>query len=203
MISRLTGTVLEKRPPQLVLETSSGIAYEIELPLNQFQHVPSVGGSFILYTHFIVREDVQSLYGFTLPQSRELFRYLIKITNVGPKLAIGILSSLLPDQFMECVFKKDIDRLKKIPGVGKKTAERLVMEMHDQAIDWIKTNALSLKDTNLVDPVIELSHPRRDAVDALVALGYKRHVAHHAIQQIKQEHAQPEAFIRVALQKIL
>ena len=135
MIGRLRGILLEKQAPDLLIEVA-GVGYEVQLPLTSFYQLPATGEEATIYTHFVVREDAQLLYGFVNLNERALFRQLIKANGVGPKLALTILSGMTAQQFVRCVQLDDVSTLVKLPGVGKKTAERLVIEMRDRLKDW-------------------------------------------------------------------
>ena len=135
MIGRLRGIILEKQPPEILLEVS-GVGYELQLPMTCFYELPSLGEEVILYTHFVVREDAQLLYGFNNRRERSLFRELLKANGVGPKLALAILSGMSANQVVSAIEREDISSLIKLPGVGKKTAERLVVEMKDRLKGW-------------------------------------------------------------------
>lgn len=131
MIGQLRGTLLEKRPPVLLLDVN-GVGYEVEAPMTVFYDLPDTGESLTLHTHFVVREDAQLLYGFADRYERELFRALIKVNGVGPKMALAILSGIEADRLAQCIHDQDTTSLVKVPGIGKKTAERLVIEMRDR-----------------------------------------------------------------------
>lgn len=131
MIGRLRGNILEKQPPLVLLE-ANGVGYEVHMPMTCFYELPELGQEAIVFTHFVVREDAQLLYGFNDKQERALFRELIKVNGVGPKLALAILSGMSAQQFVSAVEREEITALVKLPGVGKKTAERLVVEMKDR-----------------------------------------------------------------------
>jgi Holliday junction DNA helicase RuvA len=131
MIGRLYGMLLEKHPPDILLDVN-GVGYELSMPMNCFYQLPDMGAFVSLYTHFVVREDAQLLYGFISQTERLLFRELIKANGVGPKLALAILSAMTANEFVDCVATENIAKLVKIPGVGKKTAERLLIEMRDK-----------------------------------------------------------------------
>ena len=135
MIGRLRGILLEKQPPQLLLDLN-GICYELQAPMSTFYRLPEIGQSITLYTHLIVREDAHLLYGFSQEHERTLFRTLIKVSGVGPKSALTILSGIEADAFVRCVMDNDVASLSPLPGIGKKTAERLVVEMRDRLADW-------------------------------------------------------------------
>ncbi|MGS0729636.1 Holliday junction branch migration protein RuvA, partial [Shewanella sp. 0m-11] len=131
MIGRIRGLLIEKQAPEVLVDVS-GVGYEIQMPLTSFFELPELGQEAVIYTHFIVREDAQLLYGFVSKQERSLFRLLIKANGVGPKLALTILSGMTAGEFVVCVERDDIATLVKLPGVGKKTAERLLVEMRDK-----------------------------------------------------------------------
>lgn len=190
MIGQLRGILLEKHPPSLLVETN-GIGYELQVPMTSFYQLPSIGEEVILYTHLVVREDAQSLYGFARKQERSLFRALIKINGVGPKLALTILSGVEADTFVKCVRDNDIASLVRLPGIGKKTAQRLLMEMRDPLKDW---------DTERCDITAMGNTAINDAISALVALGYKQQEAHSAVIRHKDKNLSSEQLIRLALQ---
>ncbi|MFT6915871.1 MAG: Holliday junction DNA helicase RuvA [Motiliproteus sp.] len=181
MIGRLKGVLVEKQPPYLVIDVQ-GVGYEVEAPLSSIFHLPAVGQSVELYTHFVVREDAQLLYGFTTKEERALFRALIKVNGVGPKMGIAILSGIGADDFARCVNQDDSAALVKIPGVGKKTAERLIVEMRDKMRDWLPAEsdfALSSAGMQL-DPA---NDALQEAESALISLGYKPAQASKAVAQ--------------------
>lgn len=198
MIGRLRGTVLEKIPPRLLLDVN-GVAYEIEAPMFTFYRLPDIGQETVLHTHLVVREDAHLLYGFAQEQERMLFRHLIKVSAVGPKLALAILSGMEPQDFVDLIRRNESTSLIKIPGVGKKTAERLVIEMRDRLADW-----------KLPQPVVGVS-PRpqsadliaEEAINALIALGYKPSEARQAISFIEKDHSSSEELIRHALRNMI
>lgn len=198
MIGRLKGILLEKSPPHLLIDVQ-GVAYEIEAPLLTCYRLPELGQEVILHTHFVVREDAQLLYGFSELQERSLFRNLIKVSNVGPKLALAILSGLEPDAFVRCIMNNDATALVKIPGVGKKTAERLVVEMRDRLADW----QLQLAKPN-VDSLLSASDQMtQEAIGALVSLGYKPQEAKQAVTRVYQKQMSSTELIRLALQSMV
>lgn len=131
MIGRIAGTIVLSQPPQLLIDCN-GVGYEIDAPLSVFFNLPPVGEKVVLFTHLIVREDVQQLYGFSSIAQRAMFRELIKVSGVGAKMAIAILSGLSADEFSQCIADHDVASLTRLPGIGKKTAERLIVEMQDR-----------------------------------------------------------------------
>ena len=195
MISRIEGLLISKKPPILEINVH-GIVYEVLAPMGTFYHLTESAISVMLFTHFVVREDVQQLYGFASVTERDLFRALIKVNGVGPKLALTVLSSMSATQFMECVTMEDADQLTRIPGIGKKTAQRLLIDIKDRLkeIDW---SDLSL---NASMPLIEEHSPQADALAALTALGYKPADAKKAITALKIDDANSEQLIKGALQ---
>lgn len=169
MIGRLRGTLLEKLPPWLVVDVG-GVGYELEASMSTLLALPAAGEQVQLWTHLTVRDDAHLLYGFARERERALFRALIKVNGVGPKLALAILSGMEEAQFMQCVMNEDIKSLTRLPGVGKKTAERLVIEMRDRFPDWQQE---SLEASAPVGGEGATADPLLDAEAALVALGYK------------------------------
>ena len=128
MIARLCGMLIEKNPPQVLLDVG-GVGYEIDVPMSSFYHLPECGEKLTLLTHFVVREDAQILFGFGTALERSVFRQLIKVSGVGPKMALGVLSGMAVDDLVQAVSAQDAARLVKVPGIGKKTAERLLLEL--------------------------------------------------------------------------
>lgn len=198
MISFLRGAIQFKKPPLLIVEVNS-IGYECHAPMSTFYQLPEVGHEIFLHTHLVVREDAHTLYAFFSEQERALFRSLIKVSNVGPKLALSILSGIEPDHFVRCIHDQDIAALTHIPGVGKKTAERLIIEMRDRLHDWgfepIEIGLLSNKE--LQDRMLQ------DAIGALVALGFKPQEASRVIGQVNTDYHSAEELIRLALQSTI
>lgn len=199
MITRLRGILLEKLPPYLVVEVG-GLAYELQASMQTFYQLPETGSELILHTHFSVREDAQHLYGFYELRERALFRTLLKVSGIGPKIALAILSSIEPDNFVRCVIEQDTAALQRLPGIGKKTAERLMVEMRDRLNDWDVNNTISHTVKNSSTPVVNNARrTEQDAISALVALGYKPQEASRAIMQVTQEGMTSEELIRAAL----
>ena len=197
MIGRLQGTILEKQPPIIVLDVH-GVGYELEASMSTFYHLPECGENIILHTHLVVREDAQLLYGFFSQTERQMFRSLIKISGVGPKLALTILSGMSAEDFTRCILEEDSKALTKLPGVGKKTAERLVIELKDrlQKDDLIKLPGA----TDAARESIERqANPVNDAVSALISLGYKAQQASQMVRDLDVEDKSTEEIIRAAL----
>jgi len=188
MIGRITGKLLEKQPP-FVLVDVNGVGYEIEAPMSTFYQLPEITSSVTLHTHLIVREDAQILCGFASETERRLFRILLKTNGVGAKLALGILSGISVDDFILCVSNSDSKTLTRLPGVGKKTAERLLIEVKDRIKDWgLPTIEASASGISVVPAAQNNTHvARQEAVTALVALGYKPPEASRMVEQVKSE----------------
>jgi len=174
MIGKISGTLLEKHPP-LVLVDVGGVGYEIDVPMSTFYNLPATGEKIALHTQLIVREDAHQLYGFATHDERAAFRQLIKISGVGPKLALTILSGLSVAELSHVVAAQEVGRLTKIPGIGKKTAERLLLELRDKLPG---ASAALLAGAEPVPAV------RSDVLDALLALGYNEREAGWAVKQL-------------------
>ncbi len=205
MIGRIRGQLLEKQPPLLLVDVQ-GVGYEIEAPMSTFYRLPAVGESVQLHTHFVVREDAQLLYGFHSRQERTMFRTLIRVNGVGPKLGLTILSGIEVDEFARCVAHDDTASLVKLPGVGKKTAERLIVEMRDKLNDWMPQEAaFSLEATGPGNVASTAGEAVQEAESALIALGYKPAQATRAVSQAVKAAGQAEAevLIRHALKGML
>lgn len=191
MIGRITGTLLGIEQ-QTALVDVGGVGYEIECPISTLCELPTVGKTVTLLTHFVVREDAQLLFGFSTHDDRESFRILIKISGVGPKLAIGVLSGLSGEELAEAVERDDVATLTRLPGVGKKTAERLLVELRGRMTSTGHTQSLVG------------SSPIEEAVLGLIALGYKETEARKAINALpKDPEATPETLIRSSLKQML
>lgn len=203
MIGRLRGNILEKQPPLVLLE-ANGVGYEVHMPMTCFYELPELGQEAIVFTHFVVREDAQLLYGFNDKQERALFRELIKVNGVGPKLALAILSGMSAQQFVSAVESEEITALVKLPGVGKKTAERLLVEMKDRFKglngDLFNSSEISLPSAAEKAPEADAE---AEAVSALVALGYKPQEASRMVSKIAKPGADCETLIRDALRAAL
>ena len=193
MIGRLTGQLLEKQPPGLLLDVQ-GVGYEVEAPLSSFQALPAIGERVTLFTHLVIREDAHCLYGFVTGRERELFRALIRVSGVGPKLALTLLSGMRVDDFLQALHHNDITALTRIPGVGRKTAERLVIEMQDRA------QALPGGPGAATGPG-DVAGAAAEAVNALIALGYKSAEAGRLVERVDATGLASEEIIRQALQK--
>lgn len=196
MIGRLQGTLLEKHPPVILIDVQ-GVGYELEASMSTFYHLPECGETITLHTHMVVREDAQLLYGFHSLSERQMFRNLIKISGVGPKLALTILSGMSAEDFSRCIMDGDSKALTRLPGVGKKTAERLVIELKDRLE---KDDSIQLPDaTGATMKVERAENPVNDAVSALISLGYKAQQASQMVRELDVEGKSTEEIIRAAL----
>ena len=193
MIGSLRGRLSAKQAPQIVIECS-GVGYEVETPMSTFLELPELGTDLFLYTHLLVREDAQILYGFASEDERLMFRTLLKVNRVGAKLALGILSAMSTNDFRRCVELEDTTAMSKIPGIGKKTAERLIIEMRDRIDAAAPGGGKSA-------PLTVEASARNEAVDALVALGYKPKEVHTLIAKLDIEDKSAEDIIRLALKQ--
>ncbi|HEB63057.1 MAG TPA: Holliday junction branch migration protein RuvA [Gammaproteobacteria bacterium] len=201
MIGRLQGRLLEKKAPELLVDVQ-GVGYEVNAPMTTFYVLPEIGNEVVLHIHFVVREDAQLLYGFATRAERTLFRHLIRVNGVGAKLALTILSGISSDDFVRCVQEEDSTTLVRLPGIGKKTAERLIIEMRDRLKDWDQSVAgVSNSAGQVVQTVAVVEQSSvADAVSALIALGYKPQEASRMVRSIETQGLPSEDIIRFALQ---
>jgi Holliday junction DNA helicase RuvA len=204
MISRLRGTLESKKPPFLLLDVN-GVGYALQAPMSTIYQLPECGQMITLLTHFQVREDAQMLYGFYDERERSLFRALIKISGVGPKVALTILSGMDPSSFILCIERRDVAPLVRLPGIGQKTAERLLIEMAGKLKNTDSTEAFSAKAwEKSINPLTPAS-VQEEAISALIALGFKPQEASRAIAKWDPETSSvdglsSETLIRFALQ---
>ena len=175
MIGRLSGTLIEKNPPQILLDVQ-GVAYEVDVPMSTFYNLPDLGRPLALFTHLVVREDAHLLFGFASESERRTFRQLVKISGIGARTALSVLSGLSVAELVQTVTLQETGRLTKIPGIGKKTAERLLLELKD------KLGA----DLGTVVGVNRTPAPTSDVLHALLALGYSDKEAVHAVKQLPE-----------------
>jgi len=196
MIGFLRGVLVTKAAPSLLLDVR-GVGYEVQAPMSTFYELPAVGEEVGLFTHLVVREDAHTLYGFVSETDRALFRSLIRVNGVGARLALTILSGISVEEFHRCVHDHDSAALVRLPGIGKKTAERLIIEMRDRLPDMthraVSTGGRSRVEAPPPDPV-------REAVSALIALGYKPPDAERMVREIASDETSSEELIRLALQ---
>ncbi|GFD67994.1 Holliday junction branch migration protein RuvA [Alteromonas sp. KUL106] len=206
MIGRIRGTLAEKQPPEILVDVA-GVGYEIHMPMTSFYQLPAVGEEVVVYTHFVVREDAQLLFGFADKMERGLFRELIKANGVGPKLGLAILSGMSAGQFLTSVQNEDVSALVSLPGIGKKTAERLVVELKDRLAKFGKTQSIVMpppsSDLLSGNSIVALNDVRKEAQSALIALGYKPAQASKLVDSVYKEGMESEALIREALKAAL
>lgn len=198
MIGRIAGVLIEKTPPELLVDVN-GVGYELSASMTTIYELPPVGGKVVLYTHYQVKEDSHALYGFIDKSERALFKVLIKVNGIGPKMALAVLSSMSSEELIANVQESDVTALTRIPGVGKKTAERLIIELRDKLGQAAKSDLFSapgvLKQVKL--------DPRQEAEAALIALGYKPQEAAKAVATVPVDSASSEEVIKAALKAML
>ncbi|MDH3713253.1 MAG: Holliday junction branch migration protein RuvA [Gammaproteobacteria bacterium] len=193
MIGRLRGVLVHKSPPELLLDVQ-GVGYEVEAPLSTFYDLGEPGSEVLLLTHLVVRDDAHVLYGFATEAERRLFRALIKISGVGAKMALAVLSGIGTDEFAQCVERGDTAALTRLPGVGKKTAQRLIVEMRDR----LESVAVGVSPGHAFGSAAH--SPVEEAIQALVALGYRESDAARMVRAVEGADGDTEALIRAALQ---
>lgn len=204
MIGRIRGKLVEKLPPEVLIDVG-GVGYEVQMPMTSLYQLPELGQEVIVYTHFVVREDAQLLFGFADRQERALFRELIKANGVGPKMALTIMSGMSASQFVQVVNNSDVASLVKLPGVGKKTAERLLVEMRDRLKSVFgDTDAMPSELPTIATPtaIPSANSAKDEALSALLALGYKAPQAEKMIKTVYDESLSSEELIREALKSV-
>jgi Holliday junction DNA helicase RuvA len=194
LIGRIHGILLQKEPPAMLVDVG-GIGYELEAPMTTFYDLPPTGSEVTLHTHLVIREDAHLLFGFSRLSQRSLFRNLLKVNGIGPRVALAILSGMNEDEFALCISSEDVTRITKVPGIGKKTAERLIVEMRDKVEAGDAALPAVSSSTALTDPTSE-------AVSALMALGYKGNEASRLVRNVSGEDLTTEDIIRQALRNI-
>jgi Holliday junction DNA helicase RuvA len=201
VIGQIRGKLIEKNPPEILMEVG-GITYELQIPMSTLYQLPELGRDVLLHTHFVVREDAQLLYGFYDKGDKAMFRALIRVNGVGPKLALGILSSMDVNEFVRTVRNNDVTTMVNLPGIGKKTAERLIIEMRDRLSEW-DTSASSPTSASLG---LAEAGIKKDAETALIGLGYKPSQAIRAISQVLKDNPEisdNEELIRLSLKSMV
>jgi Holliday junction DNA helicase RuvA len=199
MIGWLHGVLREKQPPYLILEVN-GVGYELEAPLTTFSLLPALGEELKVFTHHVVREDAQSLYAFTHRGERNAFRQLLRVSGVGAKLALVILSGMSADELARCVYERDIARLAQLPGIGKKTAERLIIELRDRL--QITPELVDGEPEGIVAAKPKHADAESEAVSALVALGFKQQDAAGRVRAVRENGLACEDLVRRALKSL-
>jgi Holliday junction DNA helicase RuvA len=192
VIGHLRGRLVRKAPPALIVDVG-GVGYELEAPMSTFYRLPEVGSEVELHTHLVVREDAHLLYGFSTENERRLFRDLLRVTGIGPKIGLALLSGMDVDTFLFCVEAQDVDALTRIPGIGRKTAERLLIEMRD------RIRALGQM-PSATSRTGQPAGAQAEAFAALVALGYRPAEVTRLLKSVDNEGAGTEELIRRALQ---
>ena len=203
MIGRLMGVILEKKPPHLLIDVR-GVGYEVQAPMTSFYPLPDAGEEVILFTHFSVSENSQQLFAFYTNQERQLFRTLIRVNGVGPKVALSILSGMAVNDFIHCVTQQNAVALAKVPGIGKKTAERLIIEVKDRLGD-IDQQATKHDDTMVaMNQITDANTIIADAESALIALGYRPAAAGQMIASVTGSTSvdNSEELIKLALRSL-
>ncbi len=195
MIGQIRGILIHKQPPYMMVDVQ-GVAYEIEAPMTTFYKLPDTDVEVTIFTHLAIRDDAHLLFGFATQEERTMFRTLIKVNGVGAKMALTILSGMEADIFVQCIRDGDADSLVRLPGVGKKTAERLIIEMRDRLKDWELTTIVG-SDSN--STATRTDNQSDDAISALVGLGYKPQEASRFVFAVVTEDMSSEEIIREAL----
>ena len=193
MIGSLRGRLTMKQAPSVIIECH-GVGYEVETPMSTFLELPRIGDELFLFTHLVVREDAQMLYGFATEEERALFRMLIRISGVGAKMGLAVLSAMSVDGFRRCVEYEDAASLVKVPGIGKKTAERLIIEMRDRIDKPSARSGATRVETE--------AGAKSEAVDALISLGYKPREVQKLIGELDVDGKSAEDIIRLALRQV-
>ena len=193
MIGRIRGLLIEKQPPRVLVDCH-GVGYEIDAPMSTIWALPELHQEVVLHTQLVVREDAQNLYGFLTLAERSLFQSLLKVSGIGARMALAVLSGMQVDEFVACVQRNDATRLTTLPGIGKKTAERLIVEMRDRVNDWAQAPAAGAM-PRAVTPGDALA----DAMSGLIALGYKPQEASKLVHGLDTDGKSSEAIIREVL----
>ena len=196
MISRIQGILIEKRPPWLVIDCN-GVGYELEVPMTTVWTLPELNKTVTILTHLIVRDDAHLLFGFATEAERKLFRSLIKVSGIGSKVALAILSGIESKEFVQCVHESNAARLTALPGIGKKTAERLIVEMRDRVGDWAPANLNAM-----APPSAAAGNAVNDAISGLIALGYKPPEASRLVMELDRDDKSSEEIIREVLRRL-
>jgi len=192
MIGRVTGTLMRKQPPELLIDVN-GIGYELEAPMTVFYDLPALEVEVTLYTHLVVRADAHQLFGFSEARQRNLFRELLRVSGIGPRVGLAILSALTVEDLIRAINLSDTDQLTRIPGIGRKTAERLIIDLRDR-FDMSMGDGQTSNEQSI--------SPEQDAVSVLVRLGFRSSEAARAIQQLKSPDTSTEELIREALKQL-
>ncbi|HFD11025.1 MAG TPA: Holliday junction branch migration protein RuvA [Crenotrichaceae bacterium] len=195
MIGFLRGILVNKTAPQVLVDVN-GVGYNLLTPMSSFYNLPEIGQEIQLVTHLSIREDAHVLFGFLSEQERDLFRSLIRINGVGPKLALAILSGISIQDFQRCVYENNVTTLVKLPGIGKKTAERLIIEMRDRLPSVVKSNEAGIGNAETTE------NASSEAINALISLGFKEPDARRMVAKVAKDHLNSEEMIKLALQSV-
>ena len=198
MIGRLRGEIVYKQAPRLMVDVN-GVGYELDAPMSTFYDLPEPGQPVTLFTHLAIRDDAHILYGFARDSERSMFRALLKVSGVGAKVALAILSGMSTDQFAQAIQADDTAALVRLPGIGKKTAERLIVEMRDRLDKLDIVAPIASVNVSSSQVVAATANPANEAADALVALGYKPQEASRMVRSVNAEGLSSEEIIRAAL----
>ena len=199
MIGRLRGVLMDKKPPYLLIDVA-GVGYEVEAPMTTFYRLPAIEEDVSLFTHLVVRDDAHLLFGFSTDHERSMFRTLLKVNGVGAKMALAILSGMDVDQLAVCVEAGDTASLTRLPGIGKKTAERLIVELRDKLADWTTARRV---ESAAIETRPSPPDPVADAVSGLIALGYKPPEASRYVNAVASAGLSSEEIIREALKALV
>ena len=199
MIGRIRGILVDKHPPRVLVDCH-GVGYEIDAPMSTIWALPELNHEVVLHTQLVVREDAQNLYGFATLADRALFQGLLKVSGIGARMALAVLSGMQVDEFVLCVPRGDATRLTSLPGIGKKTAERLIVEMRDRVADWTEATGLPVTSAVVAPPAGDAV---ADAVSGLIALGYKPQEASRLVHGLDTDGQTSEAIIRAVLRGLV
>jgi len=199
VIGRIRGLLVDKHPPRVLVDCH-GVGYEIDAPMSTIWALPEAGQEVTLHTHLVVREDAHHLFGFGTLAERALFQSLLKVSGIGARMALAVLSGMQVDEFVACVQRNDATRLTTLPGIGKKTAERLIVEMRDRVADWAEVAGMPVMTSTPTPPAGEAVS---DAVSGLIALGYKPQEASRLVHGLDTEGKTSEAIIREVLRGLV
>ena len=189
MIGRLVGRLIRKQPPALLIDVE-GVGYELEAPMTAFYSLPDLEQEVIVHTHLVIRDDAHLLFGFTDIEQRDLFRLLLTVSKVGPRVGLAILSGLTTEDLVSCISVGNVDQLTRIPGVGRKTAERLIIDLRDK-LEAFENEVSSLPS--------KVPTPEQDAVSVLLKFGYKRNEAIRAVRESNEKSGSTDELIKHAL----
>ena len=201
MIGQIRGLLIDKQPPTIIID-ANGVGYEIDVPMTTLFNLPELKQEVTLYTHLVVREDIQQLYGFLNQSDKSLFRTLIKVNGIGAKMALAVLSSMDTQTIVNCIAMRDTATLTQVPGIGKKTAQRLILDMQDR-LDHFSNQHATQNGTSTIIPQPEGFAAQHDAISALQTLGYKPQESQKVIKSLYEEGKSSEILIKEALKSMV